>query len=96
MARNYMQKIRTKTIVNGFTVRDAQPVAVSYEIDKNVGINTAQQMVRKQDPSFSAISVTPKRTMYKMTFEDFFRLATPEELPEGADVDPDDDVDPAE
>ena len=71
MARNYVQKRFTDTIVHGFTIRDGQPVQADY----------------KTDPSFAAVSVEEVSTLYTMTFDRFKELATPVADPDPADVD---------
>lgn len=77
MARNTIQKVFTTTIVKGFIIKDGAPVAVAYELDKKCGIQTAQSIVRKQEPTFAATEVEERSTLYKMTFDEFKAQATP-------------------
>lgn len=88
MARNYVQKRFTDTIVHGFTIRDGQPVQADYKIDRKVGLKSAQTLVRKTDPSFAAVSVEEVSTLYTMTFDKFKELATPVADPDPDGVDP--------
>lgn len=90
MARNYVQKRFTDTIVHGFTIRDGQPVQADYKIDRKVGLKSAQTLVRKTDPSFAAVSVEEVSTLYTMTFDKFKELATPVADPDPAFEDDDD------
>lgn len=89
MARNYVQKRFTDTIVHGFTIRDGQPVQADYKIDRKVGLKSAQTLVRKTDPSFAAVSVEEVSTLYTMTFDRFKELATPVANPDPAFEDDD-------
>ena len=77
MARNTIQKQFVTTTVKGFIIKDGQPVEVAYELDKKCGLQTAQGIIRKQEPTFAAVEVTENATMYKMTFEDFKKYAIP-------------------
>lgn len=77
MARNTIQKQFVTTTVKGFIIKDAQPVEVAYELDKKCGLQTAQSIIRKTEPTFAAVEVTENATMYKMTFDDFKKYATP-------------------
>lgn len=77
MARNTIQKQFVTTTVKGFIIKDGQPVEVTYELDKKCGLQTAQCIIRKQEPTFAAVEVTEDATMYKMTFDDFKKYATP-------------------
>lgn len=77
MARNTIQKKFTTTEVRGFIIKDGQPVQVAYQLDKKCGLNTAQALVRKQDPSFAAVEVVEHEQLYKMTFDDFKKYGTP-------------------
>lgn len=77
MARNTIQKQFVVTLVRGFIIKDGQPVEVAYKIDKKCGLQTAQSIIRKTEPTFAAVESKEKATMYKMTFEDFKKYATP-------------------
>lgn len=77
MARNTIQKKFTTTEVHGFIIKDGQPVKVAYELDKKCGLQTAQSIIRKTEPTFAAVEVTENDAMYKMTFDDFKKYATP-------------------
>lgn len=88
MARNYLQKTYTETIVHGFVLKDAQPVAYDAIIDRRVGLASAQAIVRKSEPSFMAASVEERTTTYRMTFDKFRELAEPVE---GIDAEADED-----
>ena len=77
MARNYLQKTYTETIVHGFILKNGQPVAYDAIIDRRVGLASAQTIVRKNEPSFMAASVEERTTMYRMTFDKFRELADP-------------------
>ena len=77
MARNTIQKKFTTTEVRGFIIKDGQPVAASYELNKRCGLNSAQALVRKTEPTFAAVEVVEHEQMFKMTFEDFRKYATP-------------------
>lgn len=76
MARNTIQKRFTSTEVRGFIIKDGQPVHVAYQLDKKCGLNTAQALVRKQEPSFAAVEVVEHEQLYKMTFDEFKKYAT--------------------
>lgn len=77
MARNTIQKKFTTTEVCGYIIKDGQPVYVTCQLDKKCGLNTAQALVRKQDPSFAAVEVVVHEQLYKMTFDDFKKYGTP-------------------
>lgn len=78
MARNTIQKQFVTTTVRGFIIKDGQPVEVTYELDKKCGLHTAQGIIRlTHDSTFAAVEVTENATMYKMTFDDFKKYATP-------------------
>ena len=77
MARNTIQKKFTTTEVRGFIIEEGQPKAVAFQLDKKCGLNTAQAIIRKQHPSFSAAELVEHEQLYKMTFEDFKKYATP-------------------
>lgn len=77
MARNTIQKKFTTTEVRGFIIKDGQPVQVAYQLEKKCGLNTAQALVRKQDTSFAAVEVVEHEQLYKMTYEEFKKYATP-------------------
>ena len=49
----------------------------SSQLDKKCGLNTAQALIRKQEPSFAAVDVVEHEQLYKMTFEDFKKYGTP-------------------
>lgn len=63
-------------VVRGFVIKDDHPVEVTYELDKKCGLNTAQTIIRRTEPTFAAVSVNETTTTYKMTFEDFKKYAT--------------------
>lgn len=88
MARNYLQKTYTETIVHGFVLRDGQPHPIDAVINRRVGIATAQAIMRKSEPSFMAASVEERTTTYRMTFDRFRELAEPVE---GIDAEADED-----
>lgn len=77
MARNTIQKRFTTTIVHGYIIENGEPCATQFEIEKRIGINAAQTFIRREYPSFAATSIETKDQLYKMTFDDFKRLATP-------------------
>ena len=77
MARNTIQKKFTTTEVHGFIIKDGKPVQVAYQLDKKCGLNTAQALIRKEEPSFAAIEVVEHEQLYKMSFDDFKKYATP-------------------
>lgn len=79
MPRNTIQKTFNKTIVNGIIVVDGKTVPATYEIPKKCHINTAQAIVRKEEPSFSAISIEQKTVKYVMDYDTFKQHATIEE-----------------
>lgn len=77
MSRNTIQKKFTTTVVRGFVIKDGNPTEVAYELDKKCGLNTAQSIIRRTEPTFAAVSVTETATTYKMSFDDFKKYATP-------------------
>lgn len=77
MARNTIQKKFTTTEVHGFIIKDGKPVQVAYQLDKKCGLNTAQALIRKDEPSFAAVEVAEHEQLYKMTFEDFKKYGAP-------------------
>ena len=76
MARNTIQKKFTTTEVHGFIIKDGQPVKVTYQLGKKCGLNTAQTLIRKEEPSFAATEIIEQDQLYKMTFDDFKKYAT--------------------
>ena len=76
MPRNTIQKKFIRTEVSGFIIKDGQPVKVAYQLDKKCGLSTAQALIRKEEPSFSAIEVVEHEQLYKMTFKDFKKYGT--------------------
>lgn len=88
MARNYLQKTYTETIVHGFVLRDGQPHPMDAVIDRRVGLASAQAIVRKSEPSFMAAFVEERTTTYRMTFDRFRELAEPVD---GDDAETDED-----
>lgn len=88
MARNYIQKTYTETIVHGFILDDGQPVPYLAVINRRVGLASAQAIVRKDEPSFMAARVEERTTTYRMTFDRFRELAVPVE---GIDAEADED-----
>lgn len=76
MARDTIQKKFTTTEVRGFIIKDGHPVEVAYQLGKKCGLNTAQALIRKQEPSFAAVDVVENEQLYKMTFEDFKKYGT--------------------
>lgn len=77
MARNTIQKKFTTTEVHGFIIKDGQPVKVAYHLGNKCGLTTAQARIRKEEPSFAAVEVVEHEQLYKMTFDDFKKYATP-------------------
>ena len=77
MSRNTIQKKFTTTEVRGFIIKDGDPMEVIYELDKKCGLNTAQSIIRRTEPTFAAVSVNEITTTYKMTFDDFKKYANP-------------------
>ena len=77
MARNTIQKKFTTTEVRGFVIKDGQPVEVAYQLGKKCGLNTAQALIRKEEPSFAAVEVVEYEQLYKMSFYDFKKYGTP-------------------
>lgn len=77
MARNTIQKKFTTTEVRGYIIKDGQPVEVTYQLGKKCGLNTAQALIRKGEPSFAAVEVVEHEQLYKMTFDDFKKYGTP-------------------
>ena len=86
MARNTIQKKFAITEVRGFTIKDGQPEEVVYKIGKKCGLNTAQALIRKEEPCFAAVEVNVHEQIYKMSFEDFKKYGTPCDA-SGADED---------
>lgn len=76
MSRNTIQKKFTKTEVRGYVIKDGHPVEVTYEVDKKCGLNTAQALIRREEPSFAAVEVVENEQTYKMTFKDFKKYGT--------------------
>lgn len=79
MARGTIQKQFSTTTVRGYTIKDGAPVEVIYELDRKCGLQTAQKIIRKTDTAFAAVEVKDNAVLYKMTFEDFKKYATPVE-----------------
>lgn len=77
MARNTIQKTFTTTVVRGYVIKDGQPVEAVYELDKKCGLNTAQALIRRTEPTFAAAEVKENVILYKMSFDDFKKYATP-------------------
>lgn len=77
MARNTIQKKFTSTEVRGYVIKDGHPVQVAYQLGKKCGLNIAQALIRKQEPSFAAVEVVEHEQLYKMTFDDFKKYGTP-------------------
>ena len=77
MARNTIQKKFTTTEVRGYVIRDGVPEEVRYSLDRRCSLTTAQTIIRKDEPSFAAVEAVEHETLYKMTFEDFKKHATP-------------------
>lgn len=75
MARNTIQKKITSTTVKGFTIEDGKPVEVEYKLTRKCGLNTAQARIRKDDPSFSAVSIEETETLYVMSLDKFIENA---------------------
>lgn len=76
MSRNTIQKKFTTMEVRGFIIKDGQPVEVVYQLGKKCGLNTAQALIRKEEPSFAAVEVVENEQLYKMTFDDFKKYGT--------------------
>lgn len=85
MARNTIQKKFTTTEVHGFIIKDGEPVEVAYQLDKKCGLNTAQALIRKEEPSFAAVEIVEYEQLYKMTFDDFKKYGTPCDAPESSE-----------
>lgn len=77
MARNTIQKKFSTTEVRGYVIKDGNPVKVAYQLDKKCGLNTAQTIIRKEEPTFAAVEIIEHDQLYKMSFEDFKKYATP-------------------
>ena len=77
MARNTIQKKFTSTEVRGYVIKDGKPVQVAYKLEKKCGLNTAQAIIRKEEPSFAAVEVVEHEQLYKMTFDDFKKYGAP-------------------
>lgn len=77
MARNTIQKKFMTTEVQGFIIKDGNPVKVTYRLDKKCGLNTAQALIRREEPSFAATEIVEHEQLYKMTFDDFKKYGTP-------------------
>lgn len=77
MARNTIQKKFTTTEVHGFIIKDGQPMKVAYQLGKKCGLNTAQALIRREEPSFAATEIVEHDQLYKMSLEDFKKYATP-------------------
>lgn len=75
MARTTIQKRIINTKVTGFIIKDGAPVQVEYTIGKRVGLNSAQSLIRKEEPSFAAVAVEEESHLYKMKVEDFIKHA---------------------
>lgn len=76
MARNTIQKKFTTTEVHGFIIKDGEPVNVAYQLGKKCGLNTAQAIIRKEEPTFAAVEVVEHEQLYKMTLDDFKKYGT--------------------
>ena len=77
MARNTIQKKFVSTEVQGFIIKDGNPVKVTYQLDKKCGLNTAQALIRREEPSFAATEIVEHEQLYKMTFDEFKKYGTP-------------------
>ena len=77
MARNTIQKKFTTTEVHGFIIKDGQPMKVVYQLGKKCGLNTAQALIRREEPSFAATEIVEHDQLYMMTFDDFKKYGTP-------------------
>lgn len=77
MARNTIQKKFTSMEVRGYVIKDGHPVQVAYQLGKKCGLNIAQAIIRKEEPSFAAVEVVEHEQLYKMTFDDFKKYGTP-------------------
>ena len=75
MPRNTIQKRFTETEGRGYIIEGGQPKAVAFILPKRVGLSTAQAIIRRENPSFSASEVVERSTLYRMTFEDFKKHA---------------------
>lgn len=87
MARNYLQKTYTETVVHGFILSNGQAVPYLAVINRRVGLASAQAIVRKDEPSFMASRVEERTTTYRMTFDRFRELAEPVEGADAIDED---------
>ena len=77
MARNTIQKKFTTTEVHGFIIKDGQPMKVVYQLGKKCGLNTAQALIRREEPSFAATEIVEHEQLYKMTFDEFKKYGSP-------------------
>lgn len=76
MPRNVVTKQVTTTTVNGFEIVDGQPREVSYVLNKSMeSLTRAQDRIRKDHPSFSAVNMTHNKITYGMAWERFVELA---------------------
>lgn len=76
MARGFIQKKFTTTVVKGYVIQDGKPCEVEFEMNNKCKLNHAQAIIRKTDPSFSAVSIEETSKLYKMSVEDFKAHAT--------------------
>ena len=83
MGRKFMQTKRAQTVVNGFVLRDGTPAPASFVLERKAGLESAQAIVRRDEPSFMAANVNITAKIYRMPVERFIELA------ECIDVDPD-------
>lgn len=93
MPRKTIQKMFYTTHVQGQRLdpNSNQMVPCAFDIDRRVGRNTAQRMVRKAigDDTFVAFDVTSEGQMYMMDFDTFRRYATPSDGSPAVDENPD-------
>jgi hypothetical protein len=76
MARGFIQKRFTTTVVKGFYIKDGKPCEVEFEMNSKCKLNRAQAIIRKTEPTFSAASIEETSKLYKMSVEDFKAHAT--------------------
>lgn len=71
MTRNTIQKKFVTTHVRGYVIENGAPKEATFELDRRRGLASAQAIIRKTEPSFSAVGIVEKQKVYKMTFDDF-------------------------
>lgn len=71
MTRGFIQKKFTTTVVKGYVIQDGVPCEAEFEMNNKCNINRAQAIIRKTEPSFSAVSIEETSKLYKMSIDDF-------------------------